>query len=51
MKRLLIVDDHAMVRKGLISILELQANGDQVVCDEASGGDEAILLLNQQKYE
>jgi len=40
-----------MVRKGLVSILELQGDCESVVCDEAGGGEEAIQLLNQQNYD
>lgn len=38
--RILIVDDHALVRKGLISLLALQENVEVVA--EARNGDEAI---------
>ena len=51
MKRVLVVDDHALVRKGLVSILALQEDGSQVACDEASGGDEALVLLEQNQYD
>lgn len=51
MKRILVVDDHAMVRKGLVSILTLQEEVAEVVCDEAGCGDEALLLLEQNHYD
>jgi len=51
MKRILLVDDHAMVRKGLISILTMQEDGRQVICDEAGSYEEAILLLPQHQYD
>ncbi len=51
MKRLLVVDDHAMVRKGLTGILTLAGDGRQVVCDEAGSAEEALQLLDQQQYD
>lgn len=52
MKHVLIVDDHAMVRKGLVGILTMQQVGDQsLVCNEAGGGEEALQLLGQQEYD
>jgi two-component system response regulator NreC len=38
--RILIVDDHALVRRGLKALLE--GHADWEVCGEASGGQEAI---------
>lgn len=38
--RVLIADDHAVVRKGLCSILE--SRGDLEVCGEARDGEEAV---------
>lgn len=43
MARVLLVDDHAVVRKGMKAILEDQLPGVQV--SEASGGDEALVAL------
>lgn len=52
MKRVLVVDDHAMVRKGLVGILATQPiDGEQLVCDEAGGGEEALQLLDGQAYD
>lgn len=52
MKRVLVVDDHAMVRKGLVGILTTQLiDGEQLVCDEAGGGEEALQLLEGQAYD
>jgi DNA-binding NarL/FixJ family response regulator len=51
MKRILVVDDHAMVRKGLVSILMLLGDECPVTCDEAGSGEEALLLLPQQQYD
>lgn len=43
MIRLLLVDDHAVVRRGIRAILEDQLSG--VVVSEASNGDEALAAL------
>lgn len=43
--RVLLVDDHAMVRQGLRSILEAYA--DVEVVGEAAAGDEAVALVDQ----
>ena len=43
MYRILLVDDHAVVRKGMKAILQDQLDG--VVVLEAPGGDEALALL------
>lgn len=52
MKRVLVVDDHAMVRKGLVGILSTQPiDGEQLVCDEAGGGEEALNLLEGHAYD
>ncbi len=52
MKRVLVVDDHAMVRKGLVGILSTQPiNSEQLVCDEAGGGEEALHLLEGHAYD
>ena len=45
--RLLIVDDHAMVREGLKNTLKSYTNIDMV--GEASNGEEAILIIPQLK--
>ncbi|RAP75802.1 response regulator transcription factor [Paenibacillus montanisoli] len=45
MIRLIVVDDHAVVRSGLVSLLNGK-NGIQVV-GEAADGDEAILKVNE----
>ncbi len=49
MIRVLIVDDHAIVRQGLRRILE-EAKGMQVG-GEASNGGEALKMLRNQKYD
>lgn len=51
MIRILVVDDHAMVRNGLISILSLLDTPNGAVCDEAGNGEEALLMLSQQRYD
>lgn len=45
--RILIADDHVMVRQGLKQILELEE--DMVVIAQASTGDEAVKLAREQK--
>lgn len=51
MKRILVVDDHAMVRKGLISILSMhQCCGESLQCDEAGTAQEALQLLACHQY-
>jgi DNA-binding NarL/FixJ family response regulator len=45
--KIVLVDDHPVVRKGLRSILE--DNGSYSVCGEAEDGNEAIKLLNKHK--
>ena len=45
--KVLIVDDHAVVRQGLRTFLELQDN--IVITGEAKDGTEAIKLVQQQK--
>jgi len=49
MYRILLVDDHAVVRKGMKAILEDQLAGVGVA--EASGGDEALALLAGRKFD
>jgi DNA-binding NarL/FixJ family response regulator len=51
MMRILVVDDHAMVRKGLVSILALQDAVSRPVCDEAGNGEEALQKVGQQQYD
>ena len=43
--RILIVDDHEIVRQGLRRILEMR--GDWEICGEASNGKEALRLANE----
>ncbi len=42
--RLLLVDDHALLRAGLVSVLESQGF---VVCGEASAGEQAVLRFDE----
>lgn len=52
MKRLLLIDDHAMIRKGLVSILSVyQEDGTQMHCDEAGSAEDALGLLKQHRYD
>lgn len=45
--RVLIADDHSMVRQGLKQIIELEK--DLIVIAQANDGDEAIKMVNQHK--
>lgn len=47
--RVIIVDDHAVVRKGISQILE--ATEDIIVTDEASSGDELLAKIQNYKYD
>lgn len=49
MPRVLIVDDHAFIRRGVETILE--ASPEWQVCGEASNGNDAIQLANQLSPE
>jgi DNA-binding NarL/FixJ family response regulator len=49
MPKILIADDHAIVRKGLIKILKESDNGFYV--DEAGHGQEALALVLRTSYE
>jgi two-component system, NarL family, invasion response regulator UvrY len=49
MYKVLLVDDHAVVRKGVKAILEDQLAGATIA--EAGGGDEALELLTAQPFE
>jgi two-component system, NarL family, invasion response regulator UvrY len=49
MKKILLVDDHKIVRQGLKNILELER--DLEVADEASSGIEALNLIRKNKYD
>ena len=49
MIRIIIVDDHAVVRKGLKQIIEEAP--DLYVSDEASSGNELLEKLNDAKYD
>ena len=49
MIRILIADDHAVVRQGLIQIVS--DTSDIVVCDEASDGRESLAKISKNKYD
>lgn len=49
MIRLLIVDDHGIVRKGLKQIVA--ENPDMVVAGEAASGEEALQLAREQEFD
>ena len=47
MIRVLVVDDHVMVRKGLVSLLE--AYEDLTLAGEAPDGEQAVLLYEHTR--
>ncbi|MBF4989208.1 MULTISPECIES: response regulator transcription factor [unclassified Methylophilus] len=49
MKRILLVDDHSIVRDGLRNLIELET--DLQVTGEASSGAEAIQLVRKNEYD
>jgi two-component system, NarL family, invasion response regulator UvrY len=49
MKKILLVDDHRIVRDGLRNLIELEA--DLQVAGEASSGTEAIQLVRENQYD
>ncbi len=49
MKKILLVDDHSIVRQGLRNLIELEA--DLEVVGEASSGVEAIALVRKNSYD
>ena len=49
MVRILLVDDHAVVRKGIRSILEDGLMGAQIM--EAGSGDEGLAILGTQSFD
>jgi two-component system, NarL family, invasion response regulator UvrY len=49
MKKLLLVDDHQIVRQGLRNLIELEK--DLQVADEASSGIEALNLIRKNEYD
>jgi DNA-binding NarL/FixJ family response regulator len=49
MKRVLLVDDHSIVRQGLRNLIELES--DMEVAGEASSGNEAIKLARSNGYD
>ena len=51
MKRIVVVDDHPMFRKGLVNALQQGSIDLQVVCDEAGCGEDALILIAEQQYD
>lgn len=51
MTHILIVDDHAMIRKGLATILTHELTGHTVQCNEAGNGLEALEKVNGSEYD
>ena len=49
--RILIVDDHAMIRRGLATILTHDLGGYTVQCDEAGNGLEALQKVAHAEYD
>jgi two-component system, NarL family, invasion response regulator UvrY len=49
MKKILLVDDHKIVRQGLRNIIELE--NDLEVADEAASGVEALNLIRKHQYD
>lgn len=49
MKKILLVDDHAIIRQGLKNMIDLER--DIEVTAEASSGQEAIDLIRQQSFD
>jgi two-component system invasion response regulator UvrY len=49
LKRIIIADDHAVVRTGLQLILD--ATSDMTICDEASNGNELLEKLRTNQYD
>lgn len=49
MLRILLVDDHAIVREGILSILKRNL-AHPIICDEAATTQEAELMLSSEKY-
>lgn len=49
MLKILVVDDHAIVRKGVIQILE-ETPGVEATCHEASNAEEALQLVAKSSY-
>jgi DNA-binding NarL/FixJ family response regulator len=47
--RILVVDDHAVMRRTLRNLLESQE--DLRVCDEASDGGEAVAKFDKEKFD
>ncbi|MGE0157417.1 MAG: response regulator [Geobacter sp.] len=50
MKRFLIIDDHAMVRQGLVAVLRGNTE-HQISCDEAGSAEQALELLASSPYD
>jgi DNA-binding NarL/FixJ family response regulator len=49
MNKILVVDDHAIIRKGIISILA-EHSDIIVICDEAANAQEALEKISLEKY-
>ena len=47
--RILVVDDHAIVRQGLIKLIETEF--DLMVCSEAENADQALKAMAGQQYD
>lgn len=49
MKKILLVDDHKIVRQGLRNLIEMES--DLLVADEAASGVEALQLIRKNTYD
>jgi DNA-binding NarL/FixJ family response regulator len=47
--RILIVDDHAIVRQGLIKLIE--AESDLIVCFEAENANQVLKTMHRQEFD
>jgi len=47
--RILVVDDHAIVRQGLIKLIETEF--DLMVCSEAENAQQALKAMGRQKFD
>ena len=47
--RILVVDDHAIVRQGLLKLIETEF--DLIACSEAENADQALKAMARQQYD
>ncbi len=51
MLKIIIADDHAIVRKGLVQILALESSLEFSLIDEAESGDELLSKVRKNEYD